>query len=72
MGTKAEQKIDVEGPATYGGVAVNHPSIVSGIKTLAKQGHGKAHIMKVIGMPGEVVDKYMHEAKREEEASAKA
>lgn len=61
-------KVDVEGPATFGGVDVNHPSIVSGIKNLAKQGHGKAYIMKVIGMPGPVVEKYMAQAKQEQES----
>lgn len=61
-------KVEVEGPAVYGGVPVNDPRIISGIKNLTKQGYGKPHIMRVIGMPGEVVDKYMAEARAEAKA----
>ena len=65
-----DKKVEVQGPATYNGVPVNHPAIIAGIKTLTKQGHGKGHIMRVIGMPSEVVEKYMAEAKAEQ-ATAK-
>jgi len=47
----------------YQGVSTEHPSIVSAIKNLTKQGESKEKIMKVVGMPREVVEKYMREAK---------
>jgi len=42
----------------YAGVDVNHPSIVSAIKTMVKQGRNTGDIMRVTGMPQEVVHKY--------------
>lgn len=43
---------------SYAGVNVNHPSIVAGIQTLAKQGKGVGEISRVIGMPAEVVKRH--------------
>jgi hypothetical protein len=47
----------------YAGVSVNNPSIVSGIQALYKQGHSVGHIMKVIGMPSEVVERHIRDYK---------
>jgi hypothetical protein len=55
--------VHVEGPATYAGVRVDHPSIVAAIRALAKQGKPKAEIMRIVGMPGEIVDRYAREVK---------
>lgn len=49
--------ISVKEP-TYQGVSVNHPSIVSTIKNMVKQGAKREDIVKVTGMPKEVVEKY--------------
>lgn len=49
----------------YNGVDVNNPRIVEYIKSAAKQGKTKQEVMKLVGMPYEVVDKYFQEAKRE-------
>ena len=49
----------------FGGVNVNHPTIVSGIKNLHRQGFRTEEIIKRIGMPAEVVQKYQREAERE-------
>ena len=48
---------DVTDP-TYGGVPVTHPRIVEAIQTLAKIGKSKEEIMKVVGMPEEIVRRY--------------
>lgn len=50
--------------AEYQGVNVEHPRIVEAIKTLAKQGAAKEHIVKVVGMPYEVVDRVLRETKK--------
>ncbi len=39
-------------------VDVNHPSIVSSIKRMADQGKKVEEIMRVVGMPAEVVRKH--------------
>ena len=41
--------------AEYGGVDVQHPRIVEAIKTLAKQGKTTEQMVKIVGMPHEVV-----------------
>ena len=53
--------------AKASGVDVDHPSIVSTIKNGAKQGMSREQIMKITGMPKEVVQKYEHEVRQEKE-----
>jgi hypothetical protein len=53
-----QAKVDVEGPATFAGVRVNHPSIVSACKQMWKQGRKLEDIMRVTGMPAEVCQRY--------------
>lgn len=48
----------------YKGVRTDHPRIVEAIQALAKQGKTKEQISKVVGMPYEVVDKYVQKVKR--------
>ena len=50
-------------PATYTGVSVDHPSIVSAIKNMAKDGRKLKEIMKVVGMPAEVVRRHASDVK---------
>lgn len=52
-------RVTVEGPATYAGVRVNHPTIVAAIKNLVKQKRPIDYIMRITGMPAEVIRKYM-------------
>ena len=47
----------------YAGVDVSHPKIVEAIKTMAKQGKKTQDIMRVVGMPGEVVRAIEREVK---------
>lgn len=56
----------VEGPAEYAGVRVDHPRIIDGIKRLARQHRSLEDICRIIGMPQEVVQKYVREAKAED------
>jgi transposase len=49
----------------YNGVDVDHPSIVSSVKNLTKQGKRIEEIVRIVGMPFEVVEKYMREARKE-------
>lgn len=51
----------------YQGVDVEHPRIVEAVKTLTKQAKSVEEISKIVGMPYEVVRKYM----REEESKKK-
>ena len=48
----------------YQGVDVEHPRIVEAIKNLAKQEKQAVEISKIVGMPYEVVRKYMREEER--------
>lgn len=50
----------------YNGVAVDHPDVIRGIKVLARQRKSTVEIMKVVGMPYEVVRKYMREVEKEQ------
>jgi hypothetical protein len=45
----------------YAGVEVDHPHIVSHIKSCAKQGLSKDFAQKTSGMPREVVERYYRE-----------
>ncbi len=47
----------VEAPR-YAGVHVDHPSIVSTIKNMVKQKRPKEEIMRITGMPSEVIDRH--------------
>lgn len=49
----------------YDGVDVDHPDVIRGIKVLARQGKQTQEIMKLVGMPYEVVRKYMREVEQE-------
>jgi hypothetical protein len=50
--------------AEYQGVDVEHPRIVEAIKTLAKQDKQIYEIAKIVGMPYEVVQKYVAREKK--------
>ena len=54
---KSRASITVKDP-TYNGVSVEHPSIVSSIKNMVKQGRRIEEIQKVVGMPREIIEKY--------------
>lgn len=47
----------------YQNVDVDHPSIVSAIQNLSKQGKRKEEIMKVVGMPAEVIERVQRDSK---------
>ena len=53
----SEAPAEVSTPS-YSGVSVDHPSIVSAIKNMAKDGRKMKEIMKVVGMPAEVVRRH--------------
>ena len=55
----SDPQFEVEGAPTYQGVRVNHPTIVATIQNMVKQGKKLEEIMRITGMPGEVVRKYM-------------
>lgn len=57
--------VTVEGPASYNGVSVEHPSIQSSIRNLIKQGRTNEDICRIIGMPQEVVDRVRTRLKKE-------
>jgi len=56
-GDAQDMSISVKEPI-YNGVNVNHPSIVSTIKNMVKQGARREDIVKVTGMPREIIEKY--------------
>jgi len=45
----------------YQGVDTEHPRIVEAIKTLAKQNKQVYEIAKLVGMPYEVIEKYVRQ-----------
>ena len=47
----------------YAGVSVEHPTIISTIKNMVKQGKKKEEIMRVVGMPGEVVERHSRDVR---------
>lgn len=50
--------------AEYQGVDVEHPRIVEAVKNMTKQYKSVEEISRVVGMPYEVVRKYMREEER--------
>lgn len=50
--------------AEYGGVDVNHPLIKQTVENMTKRGETREQIMKITGMPHEVVDRIQREAKK--------
>ena len=58
-----EQRSRARSLMKYAGVDVDNPRIVDAIKTLSKQGKNNGQIMRIVGMPQEVVDKYAREAR---------
>lgn len=48
----------------YQGVNVDHPRIVEATRNLLKQGVRKEEIVRIIGMPREVIDRIERETKR--------
>lgn len=50
----------------YSGVDVEHPSVARGIKKMLKEGQPIENIIKVIGMPQEVIERYRNELKSAE------
>jgi len=50
----------------YNGVDMDHPSIVNAVQNMIRRGEGKEKIMKVVGCPGEIVDKHKIIVEREE------
>jgi hypothetical protein len=54
---KSRASVTVKDP-TYQGVSVEHPSIVSSIKNMVKQGRSTEEIQRTIGMPREIIEKY--------------
>ena len=49
--------------AKHQGVDVDHPSIVSTIKNMVKDGKKTEEIIKVTGAPSEVINKYQYQEK---------
>lgn len=47
----------------YNGVDVDHPRIVEATKNLIKQGKRREEVMKIIGMPHEVIQRIEREVK---------
>ncbi len=54
----------------YAGVNVNHPAIVSTIKNMVEKGESVGQIMKITGMPQEVVLSHKHKAESAKEEKA--
>ena len=58
---------DVE-PQRHRDVRVNHPTIVATIKNMISKGFHTLDIMRVVGMPQEVINKLRHEMKEDTDA----
>jgi len=57
--------------AKHSGVDVDHPAIVDTIKNSIRQGRSTEHIMKITGMPKEVVHKYEHQMREERDTESR-
>ena len=51
------EPVQVLGAPEYHGVRVDHPSVLEGIDNLIRKGYANEHIIRIIGMPAETVDK---------------
>jgi mannose/fructose/N-acetylgalactosamine-specific phosphotransferase system component IIB len=51
--------------AEYQGVDVEHPTIKAAIENMTKQGEPKEKIMRVVGMPAEVIDRVQRRLKEQ-------
>jgi len=60
-----EKRVTVDGPSQYNGVSVEHPSIIDAIHNLTKQGKPVEYIMRVVGMPQEVVQRHARTVPKE-------
>ncbi len=56
--------VSVESPK-FQGVRVDHERLQAGMLTLLKQGYSNEHIMRVIGVPQEVVSKARNRYEKE-------
>lgn len=62
----ADEKAKTEvSEVKFAGVDVSHPSIVSTIRTGVKNGMGAEHLQKITGMPMEVVERHIRDAKKD-------
>lgn len=52
-------------PAEVKGVSVEHPRIKEYAKNMIRNGDTNDRIVKIIGMPHQVIDKYRQEVERE-------
>lgn len=48
----------------FAGVSTEHPSIVTSIQNMTRQGKSKEEICRVVGMPMEVVERHQRDVKR--------
>lgn len=51
-------------PMEFRGVRVNHPSILSSVQNGIKMGWNNEQIMRVVGVPSEVVDRERSKLKK--------
>lgn len=58
--------VTVEGAPTYQGLRVDHPRLLEGCRGLIKQGYSNEHIIRIIGVPQEVVDRERAKMKKGE------
>lgn len=58
--------IEVNSPK-YNNVDVDHPRLVKGIRDMVKDGRKTEDVMRIIGVPKEVVHKYEYEERRDKQ-----
>ena len=51
-------------PQDYKGLRVTHPDIVAAIRNMIRAGRTNEDIIRVVGMPQEVVNRLRHEKKK--------
>lgn len=69
MGEQAfANQVAVESPTIQDGLRVDHPRLKEYALNMVRQGKKNEDIIKVTGLPQEVVDKYRHQFEKEKQA----
>ena len=66
MAAKDKEPEDNKNEHYVNGVSVDHPAIVEGISNMYRRRYSKDDMVRIIGMPYEVIDKHVKRLQEEE------
>ncbi len=57
-------QVAVSGAPAYNGLRVDHPGLLTATRNLLKKGYSNEHIIRIVGVPPEVVDRERSKLKK--------